>query len=141
MGGRGASSGISANGKPYGTEYKSLLTAGNIKFVVKLEGSVTAPMETMTSNRVYVTIDAEGKPKYISYYDRDNKRRKQIDLTRPHNGVLPHTHHGYNHNEGDTSKGFAHLDSKETQMVEHINDLWRDKGYARWQKWRASRES
>lgn len=34
MGGRGASSGLSVKGKPYGSEYHSVLKAGNIKFVV-----------------------------------------------------------------------------------------------------------
>ena len=35
MGGRGSSTGISVSGKTYGTEFKSMLTSGNIKFVVK----------------------------------------------------------------------------------------------------------
>lgn len=46
MGGRGSSTGVSANGKLYGTEYKSLLTIGNVKFVVRLDNSASAPMET-----------------------------------------------------------------------------------------------
>lgn len=33
MGGRGASSGMSDKGKTYGTEYKTLHSDGNIKFV------------------------------------------------------------------------------------------------------------
>ena len=33
MGGRGASSGMSEKGKPYGSEFRTLLKAGNIKFV------------------------------------------------------------------------------------------------------------
>ena len=76
MGGRGSSSGISVSGKVYGTEYKSLLTYGNIKFVVHLDNSATAPMETMTNNRVYVTLTPSGEPKCISYYDRENKRAR-----------------------------------------------------------------
>ena len=95
MGSRGSKKKKSNNGKDYGTEYKSLLTSGNIKFVVRLDNSASAPMESMTKNRVYVTLTPQGKPKYISYYDKDNKRRKQIDLDKPHQGVLPHTHHGY----------------------------------------------
>ncbi len=43
MGGRGSSSGISVKGKKYGTEYKSLLTYGNIKFVVPLENNTSLP--------------------------------------------------------------------------------------------------
>ena len=40
MGGRGASSGISDKGKKYGTEYKSLLSRGRIKFVRATEGAL-----------------------------------------------------------------------------------------------------
>lgn len=63
MGGRGSSSGVSISGKTYGFEYKSLVTYGNIKFVVPIEKNTTAPMETMTKNRVYVTLNMEGKEK------------------------------------------------------------------------------
>ena len=139
MGGRGASTGISVSGKTYGTEFKSMLTSGNIKFVVKLDGNVTAPRETMTNNRVYVTIDEAGNPKYISYYDKENKIKKQIDLDKPHMGVSPHTHHGYNHRENDTAKGFSFLDTKERKMVERILEIWKEKGYDRWKRWKASR--
>lgn len=61
MGGRGSSTGVSANGKKYGAEYKSILTSGNIKFVVRLDNSAAAPMETMTNNRVYVTLSPQGE--------------------------------------------------------------------------------
>lgn len=134
MGGRGSSSGISLKGRPYGTEYKSLHTAGNVKFVVYKYGNPTAPMETMTKGRVYVTLDGEGKPKFISYYDSNNKRKKQIDLDTPHMGVLPHTHHGYYHKENDTSKGFAHLTDKECAMVDRVGEIWREKVYDIWKK-------
>ncbi len=134
MGGRGSSSGTSKSGKAYGTEYKSIHTAGNVKFVVHNDGSPTAPMETMTKGRVYVTLDKEGKPKYISYYDKDNKRTKQIDLTVPHRGVLPHTHHGYEHNEHDTPKGFAHLTDRERAMVKRITNIWTETVYDKWRK-------
>lgn len=127
MGGRGSSSGISDKGKPYGTEYKSLLTYGNIKFVVKLEGSANAPMETMTKNRVYVTLDDHGNPKCISYYDRKNKRKKQIDLDRAHHGMKPHTHHGYWHNENDSPKGASRLTPKEKKLVALIEKVWKEK--------------
>lgn len=132
MGGRGSSTGMSDNGKPYGTEYKSLLTSGNNKFVIKKDGSATAPMETMTRNRVYVTLSPKGEPKYISYYDRENKRKKQIDLDKPHRGVLPHTHHGYEHNENDSSKGYGNLTDKEKAMVSRINGVWKEKKDVVW---------
>lgn len=135
MGGRGSSSGISDAGKIYGTEYKSLLTYGNIKYVVRLDNSASAPMETMTNNRVYVTLSPEGNPKYISYYDKENKRKKQIDLDKPHRGVSPHTHHGYEHNEHDSAKGFAHLTPQEKEMVGRINKVWREKKNVAWSRW------
>jgi len=141
MGGRGSSTGVSEKGKGYGSEYKSLLTVGNIKFVVPTSSNTTAPMETMTKNRVYVTLDRTGEPKFISYYDRDNKRRKQIDLDKPHQGVSPHTHHGYNHNENDTGKGFAHMTTKEKNMVDRVNNIWKGKKSNAWSRWTQKRKS
>lgn len=47
MGGRGASSGISDKGVPYGREYTSVLKSSNIKFVKKNDESASAPLETM----------------------------------------------------------------------------------------------
>lgn len=139
MGGRGSSTGIGKNGKPYGTEFKSLLTSGNIKFVVRIDNSASAPMETMTGNRVYVTLSPQGEPKYISYYDKENKRKKQIDLDVPHQGVLPHVHHGYEHRENDSSKGYAKLTVKEMEMVSHINQIWREKKNVVWSRWKAGK--
>ena len=85
------------------------------------------------------SFDDAGNPKYISYYDKENKRKKQIDLDKPHMGVSPHTHHGYNHRENDSPKGFANLDVKERNMGERINTIWKEKGYARWKRWKTSR--
>lgn len=56
MGGRGSASGMSDKGKPYGTEYETLYQAGNIKYVRYRDGSTTAPMETMTKNRIYARL-------------------------------------------------------------------------------------
>ena len=124
MGGRGSSSGVSVKGKPYGSEYKTVLKYGNIKFVKINSGSPTAPMETMTNGRVYVTIGSNGNPRFISYYDKDNKRVKQIDLERPHQGVSPHTHHGYEHNENNSPKGYANLTPEEKKMVDRVRKIW-----------------
>lgn len=137
MGGRGSSSGVSVKGEKYGTEYTSLVTYGNIKFVVSNEGATTSPMETMTKNRVYVTLNQDGNPKYISYYDKDNKRRKQIDLDKAHKGMLPHTHHGYWHNENDSPKGAANLTSKEKELVKLISNVWKEKKTNAWARWKS----
>lgn len=88
----------------------------------------------MTKGRVYVTLGKDGKPKYISYYDSDNKRKKQIDLDKPHQGVLPHTHHGYNHSENDTAKKFANLTDNERNMVDHVQKIWKESVYDKWKK-------
>lgn len=126
MGGRGASSGISNNGKKYGTEYTTLYQSGNIKFIRINEGSSTAPMETMTKGRVYVNVNAKNDLNNITYYDNMNKRVKQIDLLHKHMGVSPHTHHGYEHRENDTEKGFANVTDREKQMIERVKKLWKN---------------
>ena len=81
-------------------------------------------METMTNRRVYVTIDNRDNISAITYYDEENKRSKQIDLMHPHKNMIPHTHHGYLHNENDGAKGAANLTPKEKRMVESVTDKW-----------------
>ncbi|MCM1023842.1 MAG: hypothetical protein NC395_07260 [Prevotella sp.] len=125
MGGRGASSGISDSGKKYGTEYSTLYQAGKIKFVKYNDGSATAPMETMTQGRIYVTVNDRDELRSITYYDKENMRYKQIDITgKKHlvNGVpiLPHTHKGYWHDE----KGTFELSEKEQKMVDKVKKAW-----------------
>lgn len=124
MGGRGSSSGISVKGKPYGSEYTTLYKSGNIKFVRHNSGSATAPMETMTKGRVYVTVDDKNNLKAITYHDTENKRNKQIDLDKPHQGMKPHTHHGYFHNENDSSRGAANLTAEERRMIDKVKEIW-----------------
>lgn len=118
MGGRGSSSGISDKGKKYGTEYKAVAQFGEIKVVrVKGSGSVTAPIETITKNRVYATIDKKGDIKHITFYDTYGERVKQIDVKgRPHNGIMPHSHLGYEHNE----MGDRQLTDKEHSYVNEL---------------------
>lgn len=123
-GGRGASSGVSVKGKLYGSEYATLYQSGNIKFVRPNIGATTPPMETMTKGGVYVTVDPTGKPKSVVYYDKSNKRYKQVDIDHTHfvNGqpTKPHTHKGYVHNE----RGDRKLSPKEEKMVERILKTW-----------------
>ena len=78
----------------------------------------------MTKGRIYVTINKNDNIKAITYYDKGNKRVKQIDLDRAHNKVKPHTHHGYDHAEQDSVKGFAHLTPEEKKMVARVQNLW-----------------
>lgn len=127
MGGRGASSGVSHNGKAYETEYKTVLQSGNIKFV-RYNDSVTAksPMETMIAGRIYVTVDRDNAPKYITMYDENGKRYKQIDVTgKPHmidgEPVIPHVHYGYEHDEHGSGRTTAEDDA----LIERVNNIWR----------------
>ena len=125
MGGRGSSSGMSDKGKAYGTEFSTVYSTGNIKFLTINSGSPTAPMETMTSGRIYVTLGSDKMPKFISYYDKNNKRFKQIDIAGKKHIIkgkptLPHTHKGYEHDE----HGTFNITSKEEKMIERIRRAW-----------------
>lgn len=125
MGGRGASSGISNKGHKYGTEYKTVLQDGNIKFVKYKESKSTkTPMETMTKGRVYVIVNNKDEISAITYYDNNGKRSRQIDLQKAHKGIKPHTHHGYDHNENDSKKGASKLSTEERKMVDRVTKIW-----------------
>ena len=120
MGGRGASSGTSARGRKYGTEYRSVLTVGNIKFVTKTDRSSETLVETKTQGRVYVHVEVEDI-KSIVYFDKDNKRVKQIDLDHMHQKTSPHAHEGYNH---DVFR--KNLTTEERAMVDRVKKAWED---------------
>ncbi|GAA0057883.1 TPA: hypothetical protein ACQOKB_000081 [Streptococcus pyogenes] len=116
---------MSVDGKKYGTEYETLHTDGNIKFVRYKGGSAKTPMETMTKGRIYGTVSEKGTLKSLTFYDSENKRNKQIDLEGiPHKvkGVptLPHTHKGYWHDE----LGTRGLSAKETKLVVKAVNSW-----------------
>ncbi|MDU4671827.1 MAG: hypothetical protein E6Y30_07130 [Finegoldia magna] len=129
MGGRGASVGISKQGKKYGTEYKTLFKVSNIKFIsMNGKGSQNAPMETMTRGRVYVLVDKNKNIlKNAVYFDKKNKRNKQIDLDHLHEGMKPHVHHGYYHSEYEVSKkGGTKLNTKEKKLIKFIDKAWKE---------------
>ena len=122
MGGRGASSGMSRDGNPYGSQYHALLTVGNVKYVEKNSKSAETLMETMTNGRVYAVVD-RGKVKSIVYFDDENKRRKQIDMNE-HDGITPHVHVGYYHNENSPNGEPMRLSTKEKAMVDRVIADW-----------------
>ena len=126
MGGRGASSGTSKNGNKYGSQYHSVYESGNIKFVTKNDRNSETLMETMTDGRVYVHVEGEGL-KSIVYFDKENKRSKQIDLDHAHKGEQPHVHHGYFHSELDSAKGASKLNPDEKRMVDRVVSLWNNR--------------
>lgn len=138
MGGRGASSGTKYyhNGSAwfkYGDEFESVYTSGNIKFVInKTDSNTKAPKETRTQGRVYVTINKkENVPQYITYYDKNGKKFKQIDVNQRYrhkintkNGLISldkeHRHFGYEHNE----HGNDNLSRREERMVARVFREW-----------------
>ena len=93
MGGRGSSSGVSNYWNKYGSQYKTVLKEGNIKFVQKNSRTSETLMETATKGRVYVTVGGNDLLQII-YFDQNLKRSKTIDLSHTHDGKNPHTHHG-----------------------------------------------
>ena len=125
LGGRGASSYTSKLKNRYGSQYHTLLTAGNVKFVEKTGKGSETLMETMTPGRVYAQVD-RGKVKSIVYFDTEGKRVKQIDFA-PHKGKTPHVHHGYLHNEYSASGEPTGLTPKETKLVESVLSTWENR--------------
>ena len=124
MGGRGAASGISDKGIQYGTEYHTILSVDNIKFVKKNRGSVNAPIETMSAfkDRIYVTINNQDKIKAITLFDKTGKRNGEIHLDR-HNGIAPHIHLGYigKHTEENTFPVTKH-----TKLLNKVLKYWKE---------------
>lgn len=124
FGGRGASSGISERSNKYGSQYHTILTSGNIKFVEANNRNSEPLFETRTKGRVYVRVGG-GVLKQIIYFDDEEKRKKTIDLDHQHKGLLKHVHHGYYHDEDEKSKKKAtRTDGKETRMVERVTEIW-----------------
>lgn len=128
MGGRGAGSGVSKKGRKYGSDYKTLLKHGNIKFVKKTSTDSEELLETMTRGRVYVTVRDDDTLKSIIYMDNDNKRVKSIHLDHSHAHLKPHVAHGYFDNEEDKKNRVKNratrLNPDEKRMVDNVNKLW-----------------
>lgn len=126
MGGRGASSGMSKwkarEGSPYGSQYRSLLTVGNVKFVEPRVAKPEPLMETMTKGRIYALVSHD-RVKSIIFFDDDGKRSKQIDLT-PHKGLVPHAHHGYEHDEFSKDGQPTSLTAEENRIVASVLKAW-----------------
>lgn len=125
MGGRGASSGKSNKGKAYGTEFRSLMKVGNIKFVQSIDsGNAKDPLETMTKSRIYATVNEKGQVNTINYYDTSGKRVKSINLLHSHGNIKgEHTHEGYYHAEHGTHR----LTTQEKKLVAFVKKAWYNK--------------
>lgn len=118
MGSRGAASGTGKH--PYGSEYKMVLQDGNIKFVkYRLADNAKAPLETQTKKRIYVTVNSENNPAFISFYDTQGKRSRTLDLLKSHDGMQMHAHDGYTH----TGEAVP-LTEKEEKLIAKVRKLW-----------------
>ena len=132
MGGRGASSGISEKGNPYGSQFHSIidtngkpLVSGNIKFIESNARDAESLFETRTNGRVYALVGGKDLLKIV-YFDKENKHTKEINFGHKHADLDPHVHHGYFHNERDGSKGATQLNPEEKKMVERVRKVWYD---------------
>ncbi|MDO5001551.1 MAG: hypothetical protein Q4E20_04815 [Eubacteriales bacterium] len=83
--------------------------------------NTTTPMETQTRGRIYVTVNSENNPAFISFYDAQGKRTRTIDLLRAHDGKMPHAHDGYTHG-GEA----ADLTDDEKKLLARVRKVWYD---------------
>ena len=97
MGSRGSFVDVAAGDftfKDNGINYFSvgnLSTDSNVKVLLQKTGSVKAPEYSHTAERVYAIVQ-NGRLKHLTFYDADHKQAVSIDLTIPHDGMLPHKH-------------------------------------------------
>jgi len=125
MGGRGAASGVSIKGYEYGTEFISLLSADNIKYVkYKHSNAATIPLETMSAgkNRVYVLLDVKNALKSITLYNKEGKLKRQIDLDHSHKGERPHVHSWH-----DLQRKLSSLTKSDLAYIEKVRRIWKTK--------------
>ena len=77
------------------------------------------------SGKRYGTVDKFNDIKYITFHDAEGERVKQIDVKgKKHNGALPHTHNGYEHDEYGTYPG---LSGKDEKLVNNVLQQWERK--------------
>ena len=127
MGGRGASSGTSKAGNRYGSQYRTVVSSGNIKIIDARHSGVETVIETMTRGQSLWCTELERKSWKHSHFDNENKRSKRIDLDHTHKKMIPHTQHGYMTGGNDGKKGVSSLTPNEKKMVERIRRLWENK--------------
>ena len=127
MGGRGASSGMSDKGNPYGSHYHTVLEKGRIKFVAKNERANETLMETMTPGRIYVETGGNDLLRIMTF-DKNNKRNHVIERDkRSKKGESWHVHNGYFHSEKGT-KRHEPLSSRDKLLLAIAKKLWYNRG-------------
>ena len=119
MGGRGASSGQSNHGNPYGSQYHTVLEDGEIKFVAKNKRQSETLMETMIPGRIYVETGGNDLLRVVSF-DENNKRNRVIERSKQ-TGEW-HVHEGYFHSENGERHG--ELTAEDRNLIDRITRKW-----------------
>jgi hypothetical protein len=70
-------------------------------------------------NRVYVLVNEDGVVKSIGFYDKQGRKKRQVDLTHEHNGQSPHVHIGYEH-----SPEYVRMTKSDWAYVEKVRRIW-----------------
>lgn len=120
MGGRGAASGMSKDRNKYGTQYRTVLQDGNIKFVSKVNRQAETLMETMTAGRVYVEVGGKDLLRIVSF-DKENMRNHVIERDKRTDEW--HVHNGYLHAEKGTSQ-HEPLNDGDKELLAKVKKLW-----------------
>lgn len=120
MGGNGASSGISAKGNKYGTQYRTVFESGDIKFVTKVKRDAESLLETKTMGRVYVEVGGEDLLRIVSF---DDKKRRNHVIERDKRRGGWHTHNGYYHAENGASE-HEPLSDSDKEMLAKVTAMW-----------------
>lgn len=123
MGGRGAGSGMSERGNPYGSQYHAVLEDKNIKFVTNSIKNYEPLLETMTNGRTYVQVGGDDIVR-IAFMDEDNKRCKVIEKDKKKGKW--HVHHGYFHTE-ESEKAHEPLSQQDKDFLDKISRIWHNR--------------
>ena len=120
MGGRGASSGISKYGNPYGSQYHTVLQYENIKFVQKNNRQSETLMDTMTKGREYVEVGGNDLLRIITFGDNNERN---VVLERDKRTGVWHKHLGYLHAERG-KEVHEPLSDADKKHIEEIKRIW-----------------
>lgn len=74
--------------------YKTLITDGNIRYIMQIDTRVSAkiPAVSNSPDAVYVTLGSDGKIHAITFFNKDREKYLEIDCSHFHEGMKPHVH-------------------------------------------------
>ena len=124
MGGRGASSGMSEKGNPYGSQYQTVAESGNIKFITGKAVKPEELLETMTRGRVYVLLNSKDNIKSITYFDNENKRSRVVEIDHGHQKMKEHVHIGYERPKRNGKSYATKPTAKDREMIDRVSKIW-----------------